>query len=63
MSGGQLSSQMTDPAIAITAGTDLLSHKIGSGSLANGLGNYYGSNDPSANAAYAAGVMGCAQKP
>lgn len=63
MSGGQLSSQMTDPAMAITAGTDLLSHKIGAGSLANGLGNYYGSNDPSANAAYASGVMGCAQKP
>jgi RHS repeat-associated protein len=63
MSGGQLSSQMTDPAIAITAGTDLLSHKIGSGSLANGLGNYYGSSDPSANTAYASGVMGCAQKP
>lgn len=63
MSGGQLSSQMTDPGIAITAGTDLLRHKVGSGSLANGLGNYYGSNDPSADAAYASGVMGCAQKP
>jgi RHS repeat-associated protein len=62
MNGGQLSSQMTDPATAIVAGTDLLSHKIGSGSLANGLGNYYGSNDPSANAAYAAARISCAQK-
>jgi RHS repeat-associated protein len=62
MSGGQLSSQMTDSATAIVAGTDLLNHKIGSGSLANGLGNYYGSNDPAANAAYAAARMACAQK-
>lgn len=63
MSGSQLASQMFNPAIAIAAGTDLLGHKISGagGNVSAGLGNYYGSNNPAANASYANSILSCAK--